>query len=167
MMKSLLIILIALLTLSACNAKTDTPQSESLQSAGLESDATVEQTPVTTDTEPAPAPEGPQAPAVPVKPKEITPLVTFIELGAESCIPCRMMQPVMKEISGEYKGTVKVIFIDLYKDKEAAQKYGVRVMPTQVFLDAQGREFFRHEGFYPKAEIEKMLADKMGVRKPQ
>ncbi len=122
---------------------------------------------MTTDTEPAPAPEGPQVPAVPVKPKEITPLVTFIELGTESCIPCRMMQPVMKEISGEYKGTVKVIFIDLYKDKEAAQKYGVRVMPTQVFLDAQGREFFRHEGFYPKAEIEKMLADKMGVRKPQ
>jgi len=166
-MKSLLIILIALLTLSACNAKTDTPQSESLQSAGLESDATVEQTPTVTDTEPAPAPAEPQVPAEPVKPKQVSPIVTFIELGAESCIPCRMMQPIMKEIREEYKGTVRVDFIDLYKDKNAAQKYGVRVMPTQVFLDAQGREFFRHEGFYPKEEIEKMLADKMGVYKPK
>ena len=165
MMKSLLIILIALLAMSACNAKTDTPPAEVAHSPDKELVETTEQAPL--DPVTYPAPEGPKAPAEPVKPKEITPLVTFIELGAESCIPCRMMQPVMKEISGEYKGTVKVIFIDLYKDKEAAQKYGVRVMPTQVFLDAQGREFFRHEGFYPKAEIEKMLADKMGVRKPQ
>jgi len=165
MMKSLLIILIALLAMSACNAKTDAPPAEVAQSPDTELVETTEQAPLDPVTDPTP--EGPKAPAEPVKPKEITPLVTFIELGAESCIPCRMMQPIMKEIREEYKGTVRVDFIDLYKDKNAAQKYGVRVMPTQVFLDAQGREFFRHEGFYPKEEIEKMLADKMGVRKPQ
>jgi thioredoxin 1 len=39
-------------------------------------------------------------------------------------------------------------------------------MPTQVFLDKDGKEFFRHEGFYPKADIEKMLAEKVGINKP-
>lgn len=159
-MRLMTLILLALLLLSACHAKTDNPQSQT------EAPQTVE-TPLVADEAPVPAEPAPEAEKQqPAKPKEVTPLVTFIELGAESCIPCRMMQPVMKEITDEYKGLVKVIFIDLYKDKEAAQKYGVRVMPTQVFLDHQGREFWRHEGFYPKAEIEKMLAEKMGVQKP-
>jgi len=83
--------------------------------------------------------------------------VTFLEIGAESCIPCKMMQPIMKEIAEEYPGVVEVIFHDLYKDRTIGQKYGIRVMPTQVFLDADGREFFRHEGFYPKAELKAML----------
>lgn len=83
--------------------------------------------------------------------------VTFLEIGAESCIPCRMMQPIMKEIAEEYPGVVEVIFHDLYKDRTIGQKYGIRVMPTQVFLDADGREFFRHEGFYPKTELKAML----------
>ena len=94
-------------------------------------------------------------------------MVTFIELGAASCIPCKMMQPIMKEITAEYKGLVKVIFHDLNKDRQVGQKYGVRVMPTQVFLDKDGREFFRHEGFYPKEELERMLAEKGGVTKPK
>lgn len=166
MPKTILVILIALLALGGCQAKTDTPRSEAAQSpAG--SDPGVVQSPVVSDAEPVPAPDQPQTPAEPESPQETTPLVTFIELGAESCIPCKMMKPVLKEISDEYQGLVKVIFIDLNKDKDAAQKYRVRVMPTQVFLDAQGREFFRHEGFYPKAEIEKMLADKTDVRKPK
>ena len=93
--------------------------------------------------------------------------VTFLELGAESCVPCRMMTPIMQDIAAEYPGVVEVIFHDLYIDREIGQRWNVRVMPTQIFLDSEGREFFRHEGFYPKAEIEKMLADKMGVRKPQ
>ena len=59
-----------------------------------------------------------------------------------------------------------MVFHDLYKDREIGQKYNIRVMPTQIFLDMNGREFFRHEGFYPQAEIEKMLADKIGVTKP-
>lgn len=97
----------------------------------------------------------------------VKPVVTFLELGAESCIPCKMMKPVMKDIATDYQGLVEVIFHDLYKDRSIGQKYSVRVMPTQVFLDQEGREFFRHEGFYPKEEIEKMLAEKAGLKKPK
>lgn len=83
--------------------------------------------------------------------------VTFLELGSKTCIPCKMMQPVLKAIAKEYAGKVKVEFHDLADDREIGQKYRVRVMPTQIFLNSEGQEFFRHEGFYPQEDITKML----------
>ncbi len=87
------------------------------------------------------------------------PKVTFIELGSVNCIPCRAMQPVMKAIEEKYKGQVSVVFHDVWKpeQRQYAEKYGIRVIPTQVFLDKDGKEFFRHEGFYPESEIHKLL----------
>jgi thioredoxin 1 len=86
--------------------------------------------------------------------------VTFIELGSVNCIPCKQMQPVMKSIEEKYKGQVKVVFHDVWKDKKPAQEYGIKLIPTQVFLDENGKEFFRHEGFYPEEEIDKLLQSK-------
>lgn len=86
--------------------------------------------------------------------------VTFLELGSVSCIPCRQMQPIMQSIEKKYKGQVKVIFHDVWKDKRPAQQYGIKLIPTQVFLDENGKEFFRHEGFFPEDEIDKLFATK-------
>ena len=85
--------------------------------------------------------------------------VTFIELGSVNCIPCKMMQPVMKNIEKRYGEQVKVIFYDIWtkEQKPFAEKYGIKLIPTQVFLDEKGKEFHRHEGFYPEAEIDKIL----------
>ena len=93
---------------------------------------------------------------------ETSPKVTFIELGSVNCIPCKQMQPVMKSIEEKYAEQVKVIFYDVWtqEQKPYAQKYGIRLIPTQVFLDENGKEFFRHEGFYPEAEIDKILQGK-------
>jgi len=90
------------------------------------------------------------------------PKVTFIELGSVNCIPCKMMQPVMKSIERKYAGQVKVIFYDVWtqQQKPYAEKYGIKLIPTQVFLNAKGKEFFRHEGFYPEKEIDKLLLGK-------
>ncbi len=90
--------------------------------------------------------------------------VTFIELGSIKCIPCKMMQPIMEEVEEEYKGQVKVVFYDVWtsEEKPYAQKYGIRVIPTQVFLDKDGKEYFRHEGFFAKDELIKVLK-KQGV----
>ena len=90
--------------------------------------------------------------------------VTFIELGSIKCIPCKMMQPIMNEIEEEYKGQVKVVFYDVWtsEGKPYAQKYGIRIIPTQVFLDKDGKEYFRHEGFFAKDELIKVLK-KQGV----
>jgi thioredoxin 1 len=92
------------------------------------------------------------------------PLVTFVELGSVKCIPCRQMQPVMKAIEAKYGTQISVVFHDVWKaeQREYAQKYGIKVIPTQVFLDKDGKEFFRHEGFFPEAEIDKLL-EKRGL----
>ncbi|MFC1752853.1 thioredoxin family protein [Thermoproteota archaeon] len=94
--------------------------------------------------------------------KITTPTVTFIELGSVNCVPCKMMQPIMDEIEKEYKEKVKIIFYDVWtlQGKKDGQKYGIRVIPTQVFLDKNGKEFFRHEGFFSKDELVKVLKSK-------
>jgi thioredoxin 1 len=85
--------------------------------------------------------------------------ITFIELGSVNCIPCKAMQPIMKEIEEEYKGIVKVVFHDVWTDKgrKDAEPYNIRVIPTQVFLDENGVEFFRHEGFFAKEKIVELI----------
>jgi len=89
----------------------------------------------------------------------VKPKVTFIELGSVNCIPCKQMQPVMKAIEEKYGDQVKVLFYDVWKEdqKKYARRYGIKLIPTQVFLDENGKEFHRHEGFYPESEIEKLL----------
>jgi thioredoxin 1 len=84
--------------------------------------------------------------------------ITFLELGSTSCIPCKQMQPVMKSIETRYVGQVKVVFHDVMKERAVSQQYGIKLIPTQVFLDAGGKELMRHEGFFPEAEIDKFLA---------
>jgi thioredoxin 1 len=85
--------------------------------------------------------------------------VTFVELGSVKCIPCKMMQPVMKKIEETYSDSVKVVFYDVWteKDKAKAGEYGINAIPTQVFLDSNGKEYFRHAGFFPFEEVEKIL----------
>ncbi|MEW6515336.1 MAG: thioredoxin family protein [candidate division FCPU426 bacterium] len=85
--------------------------------------------------------------------------VTFVELGSVRCIPCKMMQPIMAEIEKEYGARVKVVFYDIWTEagRPYAMQYQIRAIPTQIFLDQDGKEFHRHTGFYPKEEIDKVL----------
>jgi thioredoxin 1 len=92
-------------------------------------------------------------------------LVTFVELGSVNCIPCRMMQPIMRDIEQEYAGQVEVVFHDVWTPagRPYAEKYRIKVIPTQVFLDRGGREYFRHEGFLPKEQLVDVLK-RQGVK---
>ena len=98
--------------------------------------------------------------------KETGPLVTFVELGSINCVPCRMMQKVMTEVETDYKDNVKIVFYDVWTEagKPFGAKYGINVIPTQVFLDKSGKEFFRHEGYFPKEDLD-FLLKKNGVEK--
>ena len=80
-------------------------------------------------------------------------LPKLVDLGSTTCVPCKMMVSVLDDLSSGYKGRLSVEFIDINKDREAAQQYKIRAIPTQVFIDASGKEFFRHEGYYPKEDI--------------
>jgi thioredoxin 1 len=94
--------------------------------------------------------------------ESVKPKVTFVELGSDKCIPCKQMQPVMKAIEEKYGSQIKIVFYDVWKkeQKHYAEKYKIKLIPTQVFLDENGKEFFRHEGFYPEEEIDKILQAK-------
>jgi thioredoxin 1 len=88
--------------------------------------------------------------------------VTFIELGSVGCIPCRMMQPVMEEVEKRYGDQVNVVFYDVRtpEGNPYAVKYNIRLIPTQIFLDKDGKEYFRHEGYFPFEELVKVLKQK-------
>ena len=96
-------------------------------------------------TEPVPAAltETAQAAALP----------RLVDLGADKCIPCKMMAPILDEMKTTYAGQLQVDFIDVWKNPDASEQYGVRVIPTQIFYDAQGKELFRHEGFFAKEDM--------------
>ncbi len=88
--------------------------------------------------------------------------MTFIELGADRCIPCKAMQPIMKEIASEFAGKVQVVFYDVWKNPEPGRKHRIQLIPTQVFIDKTGREVFRHTGFFSKADLVAFL-NKQGI----
>ena len=80
-------------------------------------------------------------------------LPKLLDLGATKCIPCKMMAPILEELKKEYVGKMKVEFIDVWQNEDAGKKYGVEMIPTQIFFDANGKELFRHTGFFGKEDI--------------
>jgi len=88
---------------------------------------------------------------------EIDPLARklpkLLDLGAGKCIPCKKMAPILEELGESYAGIFDVEFIDVWKNEGAGEQYGVRLIPTQIFYDAEARELFRHEGFMGREDI--------------
>lgn len=80
-------------------------------------------------------------------------LPKLVDLGADKCIPCRQMAPILAGLKKEYEGRFEVVFIDIWKNPAAAEPYRINLIPTQIFFDADGKERFRHEGFFSKADI--------------
>jgi len=83
----------------------------------------------------------------------ISGMVTMVDIGAHSCIPCKMMTPIIEELSKEYDGRAAIAFIDVWEHRAEAKKFGVRTIPTQIFYDAEGKEMYRHTGFLGKEAI--------------
>jgi thioredoxin 1 len=97
------------------------------------------------------------SPEVPVKD-----MVTMVDLGAKSCIPCKMMAPILEKLEKDYKGKAAILFIDVWKDPDQAKRFGIQTIPTQIFYDKQGKEVLRHSGFMSEEAIVAQLK-KMGV----
>lgn len=80
-------------------------------------------------------------------------LPRLVDLGSDKCIPCKKMAPILEELKTTLAAELQVEFIDVWKDPQAGKEYGVSVIPTQIFYDAQGKELSRHEGFMPREDI--------------
>ena len=88
----------------------------------------------------APAPQGKALPRL-------------VDLGAGKCIPCKMMKTILDDLTANYAGTFKTECVDVWENEAEGKKYGVKMIPTQIFFDADGKELFRHEGFFSKEDI--------------
>jgi thiol-disulfide isomerase/thioredoxin len=103
---------------------------------------------------PASVDETMQAERSPASPApRAAPLPRLVDLGATQCIPCKMMAPILDELRTTYAGHFEVHFIDVWENRAAGQAYRIRVIPTQVFFDAGGKELLRHEGFLSREDI--------------
>lgn len=91
--------------------------------------------------------------------------VTMIDLGAKTCVPCKMMAPILVKLEREYKGKADIVFIDVWENREPAQRFKIKAIPTQIFFNAQGEEVYRHLGFLDEKSIVEQLT-KMSVAAP-
>ena len=80
-------------------------------------------------------------------------LPRLVDLGADKCIPCKKMAPILKAMKEDYAGRMIVDFIDVWKNPDAGKEYKIQVIPTQIFYDASGKELGRHQGFMSKEDI--------------
>lgn len=89
-------------------------------------------------------------------------MVTMVDLGADRCVPCKMMAPIIAKLKKDYEDRAAILFLDVWKDPGLGKKFGVRAIPTQIFYDREGKEVYRHLGFMDEKSIVAML-QKIGV----
>jgi len=87
---------------------------------------------------------------------------TVADFGRGTCVPCKMMEPILKKLQQEYHGRASILILDVGEYASLSRRHGIRLIPTQVFFDAAGKEVHRHQGFMPEADIVAQLK-KMGV----
>jgi thioredoxin 1 len=100
-----------------------------------------------------PAAPDPRGAAVATAPGTARVLPRLVDLGAGKCIPCKAMAPILEQLRADYTGRLEVTFIDVWRNPASAEPYGIRLIPTQIFFAADGRELSRHEGFMSREEI--------------
>jgi thioredoxin 1 len=89
----------------------------------------------------------------------------LLEFGRGWCIPCKYMKPILRDMSQAYSGRAIVMAVDMDANKDLVRSFKIRMMPTQVFLAPDGKEFFRNEGTLERDQIAQVFA-KMGVPSP-
>lgn len=80
-------------------------------------------------------------------------LPRLVDLGAGKCIPCKQMKPILEDLTRNYADQFIVVFIDVWENREEGRRHGIRMIPTQIFYAADGKELARHEGFMSKKDI--------------
>jgi thioredoxin 1 len=90
-------------------------------------------------------------------------MVTLVDVGAGACIPCKMMAPILEKLEKVYRGRAAIVFIDVWKNPDEAEPFNLKVIPTQIFYNKEGKEVFRHMGFMSENDIVAVLT-KLGVK---
>ena len=86
------------------------------------------------------------------------------EFGAGYCVSCKEMAKIMAELTTSHGDQVEVRMVYVDKEKPLFEQYKIMLIPTQVFLDASGKEVDRHIGALPKEEVIKKLKELKFIR---
>lgn len=86
-------------------------------------------------------------------------LPIIADYGADSCIPCKQMAPVLKKLNAEMQGKAFIKFVDVWQYYDAAANVPVQVIPTQVFFNADGTPFVPSDELAKKIQFD-MYSDK-------
>lgn len=89
----------------------------------------------------------------------------LLEFGRGWCIPCKYMKPILDDMSRAYSKRATVMTVDMDANRDLVRDFRIRIMPTQVFLTPDGKEFFRNEGTLEREQIAHVFS-KMGVAPP-
>ncbi|TVQ07705.1 MAG: thioredoxin [Bacteroidetes bacterium] len=87
----------------------------------------------------------------------------IIDFYADWCGPCKVVAPVLEELSKEYEGKVDIYKVDTEVERELSQIFGIRSIPSILFVpkDAQPQ---MAAGALPKASFEKAIEEVLGVK---
>jgi thioredoxin len=83
----------------------------------------------------------------------------LVDFGANKCIPCRQIRPILREIGKEYAGKAHVLIIDVWELRELARDYRIQLIPTLIFFDPSGKEVFRRSGTWDKNSMIQKLRE--------
>jgi thioredoxin 1 len=142
------------------------PQTEARPAEQAKPDRPVAQSP-----SPAPpaAPSPPPAaqPAHPLSGADLAACLTsgrptMADFGAGWCKACKQMEPVLEQAAANYAGTANIVLVDTDDYGAIARQYRIRLIPTQIFFDSNGKEVFRNTGPFPIEKIDEQFA-KLGA----
>ena len=81
----------------------------------------------------------------------------FVDFNAEWCGPCRMIDPIIEELANEYGDQIEFLKVNVDENPISAASYGVRSIPTLLFITVDGKEKRRQTGALPKNAMLGML----------
>ncbi len=90
----------------------------------------------------------------------------LLEFGKGWCIPCKYMKPILDDVARLYTGKAIVMTVDMDVNRDLVRKFNIRIMPTQVFISPDGKEFSRNEGTLEREHIAQVFSQ-MGLPMPQ
>jgi len=88
---------------------------------------------------------------------------TIAEFGSSTCVPCKMMKPVLENLAIIFERELNVVIIEVYEQMSLTREYKIMTIPTQVMFDENGQEIMRHIGYWPMKEILAVL-EQVGVK---
>jgi thioredoxin 1 len=81
------------------------------------------------------------------------------DFGRGMCVPCMEMEKILDSIKGKYGNQLEVRMVMAEKNEDMFKEYKIMLIPTQVFLDASGKEVDRHVGLFPEDKLVEKLKE--------